>query len=96
MMHTFILELTKRCVHMYIACTYVCMYAHMYMRNSTIYTCAWTLTQVIKMTKKEGLVDDDTVQLNSNLILTHVSLAETRIIFKFAHDLVVSARACLG
>ena len=37
-----------------------------------------------------------TVQLNSNLTFTHVSLAETRLIFKFAHELVASAQICLG
>ena len=37
-----------------------------------------------------------TVQINSNLTLARVSLAGTRLIFKFAHDLVVSARTCLG
>ena len=36
-----------------------------------------------------------TVQINSNLTLPRVSLAETRLIFKFAHDLVASARMCL-
>ena len=37
-----------------------------------------------------------TVQLNSNLTLTHVSLAETRLILKFTRKLVASARMCLG
>ena len=37
-----------------------------------------------------------TVQINSNLTLARVSLAETRLIFNFARDLVASARMCLG
>ena len=37
-----------------------------------------------------------TVQINSNLTLAHVSLAETRLIFKLACDLVASAQTCLG
>ena len=37
-----------------------------------------------------------TVQINLNLTLARVSLAETRLIFKFARDLVVSARTCVG
>ena len=32
-----------------------------------------------------------TVQLNSNLTLAHVSLVKTRLIFKFASELVASA-----
>ena len=40
--------------------------------------------------------DVSTVQINSNLTLARVSLAETRLIFKFAHNLVVSAGTCLG
>ena len=38
-----------------------------------------------------GIDRRPTVQLNSNLALTHVSLAETRLIYMFAHELIVSA-----
>ena len=37
-----------------------------------------------------------TVQLNSNLTLACVSLAETWLNFKFTRDLVASAQTCLG
>ena len=35
------------------------------------------------------------VQLNSNLTLAHLSLAETWLIFKFACKLVANTRMCL-
>ena len=37
-----------------------------------------------------------TVQINSNLTLARMSLAEIRLIYKFARDLIASARTCLG
>ena len=37
-----------------------------------------------------------TVQINSNLTLARMSLAETQLIFKFTHDLVASAQMWLG
>ena len=43
-----------------------------------------------------GIDRRPTVQLNSNFALTHVSFAETRLIYMFAHELIVSARTYLG
>ena len=43
-----------------------------------------------------GIDRRPTVQLNSNLALTHVSLAETRLVYMFAHELIASAQTCLG
>ena len=37
-----------------------------------------------------------TVQINSNMTPACMSLAEARLIFKFARDLFASARKCLG
>ena len=36
-----------------------------------------------------------TVQLNSNLTLVLLSLAKTQLVFKYACELVASARMCL-
>ena len=43
-----------------------------------------------------GMLSATTVQINSNLTLVRMSLAETQLIFKFVRDLVASAQTCLG
>ena len=79
--HTTNLHATKK-----IHATFTCV-------NISIHTCAHT--PVLTLMCKVYIKLYCTVQLNSNLTLACVSLAETQLIFKFIQELVASAQTCL-
>ena len=63
-----------------------------------MHVCMYTYTMVMSYMHQRCCpmyIYTYTVQLNSNLTLARVSLAETWLIFKFAHELAASARTCL-